>query len=43
MIPKTKKVIPNMLQDDALFQERGMDGIKGYNQCIADIKSKLNL
>ncbi len=31
-----KKVIPNMLQDDELYQERGMDGIKAHNQAKTD-------
>ena len=31
-----KKVIVNMLQDDEIFQERGMDGVKGFNQALQD-------
>lgn len=31
---KSKKVIPNMLQEDELYNERGMDGVKGYNQAL---------
>jgi hypothetical protein len=36
-----KKVIVNMLQDDGVFNERGMDGVKGYNQALDTISSKL--
>lgn len=36
-----KKVIPNMLQEDKVFDEHGMDGVKGYNQALTDLKSRI--
>jgi len=39
---KKKKVIVNMLQEDEIYNERGMDGVKGYNQALTDILSELN-
>jgi len=34
-----KKTIPNMLQEDKIFQEKGMDGVKGFNQVIDTVLS----
>lgn len=34
-----KKVIPNMLQDDEVYNERGMDGVKGFNSGLDKAKS----
>ena len=32
-----KKTIENMLQEDELFNEKGIDGVRGYNQALSDI------
>lgn len=39
---ENKKVIVNMLQDDEVFQDKGMDGVKGFNQALSTITSKLS-
>lgn len=40
-LPEKKKVIVNMLQDDELYNERGMDGVKGFNQALSQINPSL--
>ena len=37
-----KKPIVNMLQDDEVFDERGMDGVKGFNDALSTLKEKLS-
>jgi len=39
-IGKKKPTILNMLQDDELFNKSGIDGITGYNQALADLRTK---
>lgn len=36
-----KKPITNMLQEDEVFLERGMDGVKGFNLALDTLKTKL--
>jgi hypothetical protein len=40
-LPEKKKVIANMLQDDELYNEKGMDGVKGFNQALSQIDTSL--
>ncbi len=36
-----KKTIVNMLQDDEMFNKRGMDGVKAWNEAIDDTIKEL--
>lgn len=36
-----KKKIVNMLQDDEIFNENGMDGVIGFNQALSSLKEKI--
>jgi hypothetical protein len=38
---KKKKTIVNMLQDDEMFNERGMDGVKAWNDAQDDTIKEL--
>jgi len=39
--PEKKPVIANMLQGDLVFNEKGMDGVKGYNLGVEDCTNAL--
>lgn len=36
-----KPFIENMLQDDEVFEEHGIDGVKGFNQALSQAMDKL--
>ena len=41
LVGEDKKVIENMLLDDRLFENHGLDGVKGYNQAKQDIREAI--
>ena len=36
---KRKNCVPNMLQDDRIFEDHGMDGVRGHNKTIKKVKA----
>ena len=42
LVKSKKPVIENMVLDDPLFIEKGIDGVKGYNKALQDQIDTLN-